>query len=78
MSEIDVTKCPFYYYDDNFYQKENCTRLGNYTMGNPPSTRNCKWYVEQKLLVTKEIIEAKEQECEEVKQELQEVKQELW
>ena len=77
MSEIDVTKCPFYYYDDNFHQKENCTKYGSYTMGNPPCTRNCRWYAEQKLLVTKEIIEAKEQELQELKQELQEVKEEL-
>ena len=66
MSEIDVTKCPFYYYDDNFHQKENCTRSGSYTMGNPPCTRNCRWYAEQKLLVAKETIEAKEQECQEL------------
>ena len=44
---------------------------------NPPCTRNCRWYAEQKLLVTKEIIEAKEQELQELKQELQEVKEEL-
>lgn len=49
MSEIDVTKCPFYYYDKNYHQKENCTMDGSYSMGYSPCTRNCKWYVEQKL-----------------------------
>lgn len=58
---IDVNECRYYLYDDNYSQKENCTMVGSFSEGNPPCTRECRWYVEQKLKL-------KEQELKELKE----------
>lgn len=57
--------------DENYHQKENCTRWGSYSEGNPPCTRECKWFVEQEL---KAQLEQQKKENEELKEKLFQVK----
>lgn len=70
---IDVKECPYYLYNENYHQKENCTRSGSFSEGNPPCTRDCKWFVQQELKELEKELEEQEALTEKYEQALDEI-----